>query len=357
MYTRKIRVIWIESLPEIIASHCIIRLLNMPSLLLFPALRIIYLPTLLAQYEDRNVENFSPLFLTNGHFLASVTIGHINSQNESMVSSLLLYLSRRTPFIRDINLSGNLSSEILDLLKNFGRLDNLRLVGPSNSKISEVLPDLYCLPRLYRLHLGLGETILDDTPSLIRCKTRGFQALQVLILEGNPREMVKILNVLCETPGLRTLALAFTTETNTLPSSIPIQRHIAEACRIAPNMTDFILDTYGRRPGIYMDSFTSNLLDPLIKCQQLTSFQLCRVCIPLHDDHIRQIGESGIWRNLLFLHLPPSGNQGPTLSLTSIRIIAQNCPSLTRLTIAIDFRLHTPSSLQEERRHPRTTPT
>lgn len=347
MYARKIRALTIGSTSKTPADDCIHQLLNISGIQpLFPALKTL---DLFAHFEYNGIENNGYLFLIEGELLSKIKIREITSQNELLISVFLLHLADKAPALRDITLFGHLSLKTLGILKTFRRLQSVGLsFDTSESPIAATFfQDLHVLPDLQRLHVAIRGHGAVDRASIIREETEALQALESLDLWGPSISLWKILECIPKAPKLRTVGC------HIFEDATPrrIQKCLVEICRVGRNVQNFTITG----PNIFISADTNfNILGPFIECRQLSSLAMHTMNVPINDNSIRLLCENGTWQNLRTLQLPYpiNGETGP--SLTSLRVLAQNCPELTSVTIPIDLTLLTPSGLEQERSHPRT---
>lgn len=347
LYSCKVRYLYLQSFPDSIAAHFVSRLLIEKNFTLFPALKTLYIPSLTPPgFHSPNIDNFNPLFLIQGFSLTTLSIGGITSSTEALVASLLSVLSHRAIAVQDLILSGRLSLDILCFIESFTRLQGLNLTFDSGSVVPSAFIG-YCgnLPDLTHLIINLNSATIDNSSLPIRSSVQGFERIQELRLRGDLDEISKILRSISQAPNLKTIIIGcMALLPNPVTVSLSIEAYIQDLARIAPSL-QFLDANMGAGKTIVLPG---GALRPLIQCRDLVRLEIAGVLLSITDDHIGELCAGDNWRNLRTLILPSSVD-GKSPSLSSLQIFARNCPSLVNLTLPVDFRLHTPQTLKEER--------
>ncbi|KDR80830.1 hypothetical protein GALMADRAFT_1109893 [Galerina marginata CBS 339.88] len=351
MYTKKIRFLYIKAFQDSIAGHVLFRFTHQPNRTLFPALRMLHIPSLTLDFY-RNVENFNVLFLAHGTSLTTITLGGINSFSEGFAASLLSALSQKATSIQEIILSGRLTLDTLIFVHQFHRLQSLNLTFDGSIVQSEFIQycsDLNALTHLV-IHLNAASTF-DSSALAGRSRIRGFDTLQELRMSGFPAETSKILESIDQARSLKVIILrsSLSWPQNNSSISMSIALCIKECCRISPSLLRLSVDM-GKSKMVILPEYS---LHPLAGIKNLRILELIGVSLAINDDDISGLCENNNWQNLRYLRLPPS-TESRSPSLSSLLTLARNCPNLRTLIIPIDLKLQDHISLQNERWIPRS---
>ncbi|KAF8972788.1 hypothetical protein BDZ97DRAFT_1913259 [Flammula alnicola] len=346
-YARKVRYLEFNTFQDTIRSHTVLRLVNLntPTSSIFPALEVLYIPSLDCR---RNIENLSVIFLASPISLTTLYIEGIDSSTEDVISSFLSVLGQIEASIQDLTLEGGLTPSSLSPVQNFRKLRSLNLKVLNGTLHSMFLRVWGRLANLTHLILDLDTTSMFDLGDPNRIE--GFETLQKLRLRGLPAEISKILKSIQESKTLTTISLvAVSPMIWSQLESLSVSNCIMECGRISSSLRHLSLLMRGGRKD---SQLPQKALTPLASCKQLESFELSGVSLPINDDDIRELCANDKWSKIRVLHLPTATiDHAPSLS--GLQILARHCPNLVNLTICVDLRLHDDLSLQRERSGPR----
>ena len=335
MYGRKVRYLYLKSFQELVRGHAIALLQSISdsNQNLFPGLKMIYIPAFEVTGYPRNLECLNILFLALSSSLVTVSLGGINTSSDEFAASFLSILSQRASSLQELILGGRLSPNSLKLVSKFSKLEVLSISGQNSVLQTSFLERCSVLENLTHLSVNLDASstfsISDLTPYL-----SGFAALQALQLGGSPVELSKVLQSIAP-PSLESITITCSSSSrHQPPESESVALCIQECGRISPTYRiQLRFGGAGRNPTIVSDRSLSSLQS----CKSLQILDISGITLHITDDIIRDLCDGGAWRSLRYLHLPPSESEHSP-SLSSLKILARNCPDLQSLVISINFQ-------------------
>lgn len=335
LYSRKVRYLYLKSFQELVRGHAIALLQSMSDSNqdLFPGLKMIYIPAFEVTGYTRNLEYLNTLFLAQSSSLSTVSLGGINTSSDEFAASFLSVLSQRASSLQELILGGRLTPSSLKLVSNFSKLRVLSISGNNSALRTSFLERCSILENLTHLSVNLDASSTFSISNSITPHLSGFAALQALQLGGSPAELSKLLQSIAPS-SLKSITITCSPSRHHPRESESVALCIKECGRISPtHRIQLRFGATGRNATIVPDRSLSSLQS----CKSLQMLEISGIALHITDDIIRDLSEDGAWRSLRYLHLPPAVPEHSP-SLSTLKILARNCPDLQSLMISINFQ-------------------
>ncbi|GLB38865.1 hypothetical protein LshimejAT787_0600270 [Lyophyllum shimeji] len=253
----------------------------------------------------------------------------------------------RMPNLRDLDIRLNFSIRSIErptimLLSSLSRLQKLTLPRFClTTKIAESLSrlqNLECIEFQYFERQGRGEPddIVDFRPSL----TEGsFPSLWDLSITVSFTDAIRFFNASFAPANLTSLYLD-SSITETPADVLNLITVVAENCQLLKALglvSSVDASTVATEPPDRDDCITIDTLRPLLKCPNLTSFDLVHH-YPLHleQTNIEEIASSWPGLETLVLNNEPAYLDHASLTLRSLLPFARHCPKLRKLGLFLN---------------------
>jgi len=295
---------------------------------------MIYIPAFGVTGYTRNLEYLNILFLALSSSLLTVSLGGINTSSDEFAASFLSVLSQRASSLQELILGGQLTPSSLKLVSKFSELRVLSISGQNSTLQTSFLERCSVLENLTHLSVNLDASSTFSISNSTTPYLFGFTALQALQLGGSPAELSKVLQSIAPS-SLKSITITCSSSSRYQPpESESVALCITECGRISPtHRIQLRFGGTGRNATIVSDRSLSSLQS----CKSLQILDIGGVTLHITDDIIRDLCDGGAWRSLRYLHLPPSESEHSP-SLSSLKILARNCPDLQSLVISINFQ-------------------